>query len=407
MKKFLEISEIVFVVFSLTFFTGGFGIGATTTSSGLIPDSVLTIIRYFIWITASAIICFNWKKALLTASRDKVLWIFTAIVLISFIWSDYKMSTLLDSREVWQMTSFGLYFATRFSLREQVKLIALTFGIGALLSTIFALGLPSIGKHGADHPGAWKGIYDYKNTLGSMMVMSAFAFLLLPINRSENRLYKWLGFSLSIVLILLSYSGSSLIIFSLIILVFLFFRRFKWQGKISVLFLDIFILLFGCVATFLFMNWVTIVTDFGKDPTFTGRTPLWNYIISKLQENPWLGYGRGAFWKPGSQYAVQAGESVASNFVAPHGHNGFLDLGLDVGLVGFSLFFVSLITAFVWALKRAYATKKSEDIWPLFFLLFLVMNNMTESYLLRITNVYWVLYVTVVLTVKQRRQFGN
>jgi exopolysaccharide production protein ExoQ len=405
--KYLDLAEKIFVIFSLTFFTGGFGIGATQTTPGIIPDSIITLIRYFIWVTASLIICLNWKKALLTASRDKVIWIFTTVVLLSFLWSENKISTLLDSREVLQMASFGLYFATRFTLKEQVKLIAWTFGIGAFLSIILALALPSLGQHGADHPGAWKGIYDHKNTFGSMMIISYFAFLLLPVTQPKLRFYKWLGTSVSVALILFSYSGTALVIFCLINLIVLFFRSFKWQGKISVLLLDIFILCLGCFVTFIVMNWVTLVTDLGKDPTFTGRLPLWNYIVLKLQENPWLGYGRGAFWAAGSHYAVQAGESVATNFVAPHGHNGFLDVGLNVGLVGFSLFLISLITAFVWALKRAYATKQSENIWPLVFLSFLVMNNLTESYLLRGANVYWVLYVTVALSVRDRRQISS
>ncbi len=407
MKKFLEIAEIVFVVFSLTFFTGSFGIGGTETSPGLIPDIVLTISRYFIWITSTIIIGFNWKKALFIASRDKILWILIAMILLSFIWSDNKISTLLDSRDIWQMTSFALYFATRFSLKEQVKLVALTFAIGALLSIIVSIGLPSIGKHGADHPGAWKGIYDYKNTFGSMMVISCFTFLLLPSEQAKNLWYKWLGLGLSITMILLSTSKTSLVISFLLLSFIYFYRNFRWRGKISILISDIMIMVLGCIATLIFVNWLTILTSLGRDPTLSGRTILWNYIFSKIQENPWLGYGRGAFWAPSTSHGGQAGGLVGTSFIAPHAHNGFLDLGLDVGFIGISLFLISLIPAFVCALKRAYATKQSEEIWPLAFLTFLVMNNMTESYLLRITNVYWVLYVTVALTVKQRRQFDN
>jgi exopolysaccharide production protein ExoQ len=400
--KYLQIAETIFVIFSLTFFTGGFGIGATQTTPGIIPDSIITVIRYFIWVTSSMIICFNWKKALITASRDKVLWILTAIVVGSFLWSDHKILTLLDSREVWQMTTFGLYFAIRFSLKEQVKLVAWTFGVGIFLSTAIALGLPALGKHGADHPGAWKGIYDYKNTFGSMMIMSAFAFLFLPMDKSNQHLYKWLGFGLSIAMIILSTSRTALVVFGVILLFVWFYRHFRWQGKITVLFLDIVILILSSVAILVLVNWVSLLTGLGRDPTLTGRTILWDFIVTKIQERPWFGYGRGAFWAPGSQYGVQAGELVANSFVAPHAHNGFLDLGLDVGLIGLLLFLMSFMTGLFWAMKRAYATQNPEEFWPVVFLLFLAMNNVTESYLLRLANVYWVLYVAVILTVKQR-----
>lgn len=407
MRKFLKIAENSFVIFSLTFFSGGFGLGATETTPGIIPDSTITLIRYFIWLTATLLVCLNWKAALRTASKNTVFWLLTAVVLLSFIWSDDQMLTFLDGREILQMTTFGLYVASRFSLKEQVKLVAWTFGIGAILSTIFALGMPTVGKHGADHPGSWKGIYDYKNTLGSMMILGSVAFLLLPVEQSKYRFYKWLGLGLSFSLILLSTAKGALVMFFLILSVIHFYRNFRWRGKISVLFSDILIMVLGCVGTFVFMNWVTLLTGLGKDPTLTGRTILWNFIIVKIQENPWLGYGRGAFWAKGSIHGTQAGELVSNSFIAPHSHNGFLDLGLDVGLIGFSLFLISLITTFVLALKRGYATENSEEMWPLAFLIFLVMNNMTESYLLRLANVYWVLYTIVVLSVKQRRPISS
>lgn len=401
--KYLIQAEKIFVIISLTFFAGGLGLGATETSPGLIPDSVLTVIRYFIWLTSMLLICLNWQTALRTASRDKLLWILTAIILLSFLWSDNKILTLLDSREVWQMTSFGLYFATRFSLKEQVKLIAWTFAVGALLSTIVALALPSIGQDNVDYPGAWKGIYDHKNTFGSMMIISTFAFLLLPLDKPNHQLYKWLGLGLSIAMIILSTSRTSLVIFGLIMTFVWFYRHFRWQGKISVIFLDILILLLSCTAIVVVVNWVTILTGLGRDPTLTGRTILWDFIITKIQERPWLGYGRSAFWAEGNRYGTEAGELVAGSFIAPHAHNGFLDLGLDVGLIGLVLFLISFTTGLFWAMRRAYATQNPEEFWPLVFLLFLAMNNISESYLLRLANVYWVLYVTVILTIKQRK----
>lgn len=409
MRKLLQIAETTFVIISLTFFAGGFGIGFNTTpdAPGIIPDAVMTAIRYFIWFTATLLVCFNWKAALRTASNNTVFWLLTAVVLLSFIWSRDQMLTFSDSREILQMTTFGLYFATRFGLEKQVKLVAWTFGIGAVLSAVLAVGIPAMGQHGADHPGAWKGIYDYKNTLGSMMVLGAIAFLLMPVKQSKYRSLKWVGFGLSFALILMSTAKGALVMFFLLLSVMYFYRNFRWRGKISVLISDIMIMILGCVGTFVFMNWVTLLTGLGKDPTLTGRTILWGFIINKIQENPWLGYGRASFWAKNSVYGTEAGELVGTNFVAPHAHNGFLDLGLDVGLVGGSLFLISLITTFVLALKQAYATEKSEEMWPLAFLVFLVMNNMTESYLLRLSNIYWVLYTVVVFSVRQRRQISN
>ena len=302
------------------------------------------------------------------------------------------------------MTSFALYFAMRFSLKDQVKLVAWAFAIGALLSIVFALAIPDIGIHRLDHPGAWKGIYDYKNTFGSMMVLSSLAFFLLPIDKPIHRLYQWAGFGLSLILMLLSTSKTSLVLSILLVLILSFYRNFRWRGKVSVIFLDIGILILGCVSLIVFGEWVTILSGLGKDPTLTGRTPMWGVALTQLQERPWLGFGRNAFWAGGSKYALAAGQAVSQNFIPPHAHNGFIDLALDVGLLGFSLFLISFAIAYFWALKQAYAARNSEDIWPLAVLMFLAMNNITESYLLRLANIYWVLYITIALSVNKRKR---
>jgi exopolysaccharide production protein ExoQ len=397
MKEFLEIAERTFVVIALTFFTGGF------SASRLIPNPIIQIIRYLILFGAFILVIMRWKTGLKIAVQDCFFWILTIIILFSFLWSDHEKITLLNNREVLQMSFFGLYFATRYSLKEQIKLIALTFFIGAILSIILALAIPSLGQHGKDHPGAWKGIYDYKNTFGSMMVLSSLAFFLLPVKKS-GELFKWTGFGLSLLCILLSTSKTSLVVFVLLLSTVLFYRNFRWQGKITILILDITILISGCVATVMLSNWVAILTGLGRDPTLTGRTPMWGVMISRLMERPWLGYGRGSFWAPGSQFAREAGRAISASFVPPHGHNGFIDLALDVGLIGLCLFLISFSIAFTRALKRAYATQNPEDIWPLAFLIFLAMNNMTESFLLRLANVYWVLYITAAFSVAQPKQ---
>ena len=404
MRKYLEIAEKAFVILSLTFFTGAFDIGLTLATGPLLPGIITTLLRYFIWLTSLVLICLNWKDALRTASQDKILWILTLIILLSFIWSDDIELTLKNSREVWQMTSFSLYFATRFSLKEQVRLIACTFAIGALLSIVGALILPSVAIHQLDHPGAWRGIYEYKNTFGSMMIISSLAFFCLPIDKPQHRLYKWAGISLSLTMILLSTSKTSLVVYFLIILILIFYRHFRWRGKRTVVFLDLGVLILACVGTLVISYWVDIITGLGRDPTLTGRTILWGVILFRLNERPWLGFGRDVYWTPAGKYAREAGQALGNGFIAPHAHNGFIDFALEVGFIGLSLFLLSYVIAFGRALKRAYATNNSEDLWPLAFLIFLAMNNMTESYLLRHANIYWVLYVSTALSILIRKQ---
>jgi exopolysaccharide production protein ExoQ len=142
-------------------------------------------------------------------------------------------------------------------------------------------------------------------------------------------------------------------------------------------------------------NWVMLVAGLGKDPTLSGRTSIWLAALDYIQERPWLGFGRSAFWAPGSLYAIRAGERIDARYIPPHAHNGFLDLLLDVGFVGMALFFVVFIWVYGQSLWLAYNAQQAEDYWPVSYLTFLAMNNMTESFLLRLANPYWVLFLLI------------
>jgi exopolysaccharide production protein ExoQ len=399
-KTYLDWAERLFVVISIIFFCGGTGVGGDSAAGvpGILPVGIDTPVRYGIWALASLLLCLRWRTALVYACRDPFLWMLVTMLLLSSAWSENPEVTQLYEREIWQMTAFGLYFATRFEPKEQVKLLAFTLGISALLSALVAIGLPSAGVHRLDHPGAWKGIYDYKNTLGSMMIMGSLLFFLLPVEQPRDRLYKWGGFALAMLVMLASTSKTSLVLAFVLIILVTFYRNFRWKGKITVIFVDMLVLVTACGAFGVFSNWVVLVSGLGKDPSISGRTYIWNGALSWLMERPWLGFGRGAFWAPGSKYAVYVGEVVAINFVPPHGHNGFLDVALDVGFVGLGLFVLTFLWTCWRALRYSYASNRSYDYWSIAFLAFLAMNNMTESYLLRLANVYWTLYVAVSLS---------
>jgi O-antigen ligase len=403
-KRLLLFAETCFVVLGLTFFTGGLALGASEdgTVTGPVPIIAVTAVRYFVWLVSTLLLVLNAKRTLITIQRDWVLWIFTGLVLFSFAWSEFSDWTLSANREMAQMTCFGLYLATRFSLTEQVRLYALTFGVGAIASTALAIGVPSLGKHIIDHPGAWKGIYDYKNTFGSMMVIAILAFFSLPIEKPRDRWIKWIGIAGATALILLSTSKTALVLGFGMLALMLFYRNFRWRGKRTIVLGSLAALIGGSIAVGVLANWVELLKVLGKDATLSGRTYIWQVSLDRLWDHPWLGYGRSAFWSPESPYPKAISYYLSQGFNAPHAHNGFIDTALDVGLIGLGLFLICYVSTFVRALLRAYASNHPEHLWALGYLTFLALNNMTESYMLRLSNIYWVLFIATVLTVKQR-----
>lgn len=398
LSQLFRLLEKSFIILGLTFFSGAFGI---TSLGKVLPQFVVSLARFSIWGISVFLVLLLWQKSLITISRNLLLFLLTALAYFSFFWSQFPDFTFFNSRDILMMTCFGLYFSSRFSLKEQVELLGFTLFIGAIVSTICAIGLPNVGMHiGDHHAGAFKGIYGHKNHFGGMMILMWLTFFALP--KDTSKIYKYFGIMFSIFLILLSTSKTSLVISLLLISIMFFYKNFRWKGKISVVFLDIGILILGCLGVLVTTYWVELLTGLGRDATLTGRTPVWGVMIFKLMERPLLGFGRGGFFAPNSAYAIEAGKVVHRGWVPPHGHNGFLDLALDVGLIGLGLFLITYFTNFARALKRAYASHNPEDFFPLAFLLLLLMNNVTESLLLYQTNIYWVLFLTVSFTLSQQ-----
>lgn len=79
--------------------------------------------------------------------------------------------------------------------------------------------------------------------------------------------------------------------------------------------------------------------------TFTGRTPVWTYLIERyISERPLLGAGYGGFWT--GQRINDVSANVPWSIII-YSHNGFIELALDLGLIGVALFCLILSATFV------------------------------------------------------------
>lgn len=406
-QDLVRLAEMVLFVVGLTHFTGGLGVGVEmrpteSVRSSALPSVLLSLITYGIWSGSIIFALASWRTTVQRICQAPLLWLLTAMLLLSGLWSFRPDFVNLMNRELWQMSCFALFIVTRFTFLQQIRLITLTFGLGALLSVLLALGVPSLGRHTIDHVGAWKGLYDYKNTLGGMMLIGLLGFMCTTATSAPVRLYRRVGFWTCLGIILLTTSKTALILMGVMIAMVQFFRRYRWQGNWSIVLTSLTLPLWVGGLFGILGNWEPLVKGLGKDPTMSGRTQIWAGAWHHLMESPWFGFGRSAFWSPGSLYALRAGERVHSKYVPPHAHNGFMDLMLDVGLVGFGLFLLVFLVAYTQSLWLAYTAQQLEDYWPVCYLTYLFMNNMTESFLVRLANPYWVLFMVVVMAVPAR-----
>lgn len=404
MLKIPRLAEHVFVFVSFLLFSNVVSVFVQGgVAAGSDRSSLERVLGYLIQLVTVFLIIVWHKRVFHILLKEKLLWILLAIALVSVLWSEQPSATIGNNQNLIRITLFGIYFGTRYTLKEQMQLLAWTFGITAVLSIVCVLVLPSYGVMGMNsvvnsetiaHTGTWQGIYGHKNYMGRAMVLSSLVFLLYTPTNRKYRWVAWAGFVLSVVLILGSTSKTSMIMLLTLVFLSLLYKSLRWKYHIVIPFLITLILVGGSVATVLVSNAESILGAFGRDVTLTGRTELWAAVLDKIGERPWLGYGFGGFWRGWDGESSNVWTIVM--WEPPHSHDGYLDLCLDLGLLGFSAFVVSFILVCFRAVVCIRQTRNKEGLWPLTYLTFLFMANLTESSLFREESL-WSLYVAVTL----------
>lgn len=134
-----------------------------------------------------------------------------------------------------------------------------------------------------------------------------------------------------------------------------------------------------------------MVHSLGKDPTLTGRTDIWRYVLS-LHTNPWVGTGFETFWL-GSR--LEFLRNLEPNFPINEAHNGYLEVYLNLGWVGVCIISLLLITAY----KRVMSEIRRDPTRAsllLGFLLCILFYSLTEA-AFRFMNPAWFLLLLVIV----------
>ena len=135
-----------------------------------------------------------------------------------------------------------------------------------------------------------------------------------------------------------------------------------------------------------------LLTTMGKDPTLTGRTAVWDLVLS-LTANPMIGTGFESFWlgprleKIWSVYWWHPNEA----------HNGYIEVFLNLGWIGVSLLAVLMVTGYRTAMGALRRDTDSAGLRLAFFVV-AVAYNFTES-AVRIMHPVWICFLLATIAV--------
>ncbi len=362
---------------------------------------------------------YSFDLVALLLQKNPGLCLYLFLILLSFGWSDTPIYTLKYSL-VWLGTTIvSIYIIKQYSYQEISTLLQWGLVVTAIISTFYSKFKPAIGINPAKN--SWQGIIDHPNKLAALMALSAILWGLEAIENPKNR---WLSIGIvlfSLFVLKMAESGGGQVQFLMGIITvssvrFLKKLPFQW----SLFFVVVFLILSISGFIILTNNLEAIIVDgLGKDITLTGRTPLWAYLFAeKIPKRPWLGYGFHGFWQPWRGADNPAANHISGElrmptgggyWTPPHSHNGFVEIVIDLGLIGFIAFALSFCTALVQAIQYLTSPQKGESnlesVLPILLLIFIVFPNLTEIPLVENNhNWYYYIFVAVGISLKTSRK---
>ena len=305
---------------------------------------------------------------------------FVAMGFASVMWS------IEPTASMWRMTlftgtaAFGWYLGERYTARELVGIVSASAAIGALLSVVAVAVWTDKAQSTNRIFGAWSGIYINRNLLGLAMgtglITMPFLWDSLP---KRRRPFLIVVGGLELFLLIMSGSRTPLVALGAagaVGLSLIFVRKATTRalnpfgGAFAVG------LVAGYVALVVQWNWGTIVRRLGRTLDLSRRTLIWSLDEYYSKMHPWKGWGFEAIWA--HPPIIGVAQEAFGRF--PYSsHSGYYEILLSTGRIGVALFVGFLAMAGWRAFRFAWDGLATASIWPLVFLVYIAVENISES----------------------------
>lgn len=257
-----------------------------------------------------------------------------------------------------------------------------------LASIVFVLIEPTLAveqKNQAELVGAWHGLTAQKNAFGSLAAMALLLWLHGYLTKETPNWLALLGMGLAAICLLSSRSSTSIMATAFAAILMLMMLRSppglrRYLPYLIGLFVAALLLYSLAVLNLvpgsgMLLAPITALT--GKDQTFSGRTAIWAILNEHIAQRPLLGSGYGAYWvqKAGSPSMTMLQRLY---FYPTEGHNGYLDVIDDLGVVG-GLCLLGYLLVFLRQGLRLFALLRPQGTLYLTLLFIQLIGNLSES----------------------------
>jgi exopolysaccharide production protein ExoQ len=315
-------------------------------------DSVLPDVRnpfntaaIVISIVSLGLVCSPWVRQiarLLLDNRSSC--VFMLLVLVSATWSIHPDLTMRRGVGYVLTMFIAAWLALRFDVVDGMKALSASFSAAAVGSIVFVAASPSYGiMQQPDLAGSWRGVFPHKNVLGPVMAFAVFTELFILVAGRGRPRWRWVALCTYLALVALSHSATALLLSVGYLAgtgLYLIWQRNRVTG--AGLSMVAAVLLLGALTT-LWSDPQFALGILGRDTSLTGRTALWPSVIALIEQRPVLGWGYRAMWQPDDPARIVIDQ--INQWGASSSHNAFLEIALQLGLMGVAILVMIIVVA--------------------------------------------------------------
>ncbi len=334
--------------------------------------------------------------------RMKTLLAMPLLALVSCMWSRDVRQTIVSASILLIFTVFALYLTNAFSPHRQFELIMFVGGIVVPLSIAVAVILPQIGTTAA----GWRGVLGHKNTLSMLVTLMLVTALHWPPRGLCQRVFRVIYIAMCALLIVMAQSRGGWLLAAIALFLtgaLRLLQRAAVRDSIAVIVAAVPVFAFAGYAIHNFGP--MILEAVGKDPTLNERTVIWAAAWDAITKHFLLGYGYNAFWSniqgPSQSMVLAAGWAINQ------AQDGYLDLWLQVGVLGIALVAMMALQAAKDIARYFYRTPHGGYVrWCIVVLVCTFVYNVGESSI-AVPRLSWLLFLLACAGLSQIAHGGN
>jgi exopolysaccharide production protein ExoQ len=331
-----------------------------------------------------------------------------ALMLLSTIWSDYPGWTLLGVLATLVTTTFGVFLATTLSLTELLRcfgtalrwILGLSLAFELIVSVVIGhrilplwTSYPGLAKipnafyWSRDlllHGGQIQGIVGNSNLLAMAAMFALIVFAVQFIARTGSRI--WLGVWIVVAVATLALTRSSTVLAATLVAAvvgafILIVRATSGRRRIVAYVVGAVIAVGGAAVALLERG--PILDLLGKSSDLTYRGKIWEAVTALAVQRPVGGWGWVSYWPPFTAPYKDLIEHGGVNYL--QAHDAWLDVFLQLGIVGLVVFGVFVLVTLVRSWIAAIDAPRGAGLvrlFPLLIVVALLVHSIAESRLL-------------------------